>query len=57
MEAREENCSFAAELLFVVTHLSPSNITASPSPSHPLLGGAYMHADAASFLPPFPFPD
>lgn len=56
MEAREENCSFAAELLFVISRPSPSNITASPSPSHLLRGGAYMHAGAASFLPPPPFP-
>lgn len=38
MEAREENCSFAAELLFV-SYPSPSHLTASASPSH-LLEGA-----------------
>lgn len=37
MEAREENFSFATELLFINSCPSPSNITASPSPSHPLL--------------------
>jgi len=56
IEAKEENCSFAAELLFVISRSSPSDIAASPSPSHSLLGGAYTHADAASFLPPPPFP-
>lgn len=44
MEAREENCSFVAELLSVVSR-------PSPSPSH-LLGGACVHAGAASFFPP-----
>lgn len=53
---RGQNCSFAAELLFVISCPLSSSITASPSPLHTLFGGAYMHVHAASFLPSLPFP-